>query len=61
MHEMDGLAKLAGKNAMKNLPIIITHIKPNGNNEAMIKKELAGNNPLRLKLIFPVQAKVLQF
>ncbi len=61
MNEMTVLAGLAGKENIKNLPIVITHIKPNGNNEAMIKKELQENNPLQLKLVFPVQAKLLEF
>jgi 3',5'-cyclic-nucleotide phosphodiesterase len=61
MNEMNVLANMAGRGNMKNLPIVITHIKPNGNNEAMIKRELMANNPLQLKLIFPVQAKLLEF
>jgi cAMP phosphodiesterase len=61
MNEMTVLAKMAGKENMKNLPVVITHIKPNGNNEMMIKKELAASNPLGLKLVFPVQAKLLKF
>lgn len=61
MNEMDVLGKMAGKENMKNLPIVITHIKPNGNNEKIIKKELLANNPLQLKIIFPVQAKMLKF
>ena len=42
---------------LDGFPVIITHIKPNGNNEWKIKKELEKNNPLKLKLIFPQQGK----
>lgn len=61
MREMDNLAQLAGIAAMKNLPIVVAHIKPSGDHEALIKKELGALNKLQLKLIFPVQAKLLEF
>lgn len=60
MNEMNVLAQLSGRENIKKLSIVITHIKPNGNNEAMIKKELMANNPLKLKIVFPVQARLLQ-
>ena len=44
-------------NALEGLPVIITHIKPTGNNESKIKTQLAGNNPFKLKLIYPQQGK----
>jgi len=46
---------------MKGLPVVITHIKPNGNNEAMIKEQVVAANDLGLKIIFPQQAKKLEF
>jgi cAMP phosphodiesterase len=61
MQEMQSLSGFAGKDAMKNLQVAITHIKPNGNNEEKIKKQLAEVNTLQLHLIFPQQGKVLQF
>jgi cAMP phosphodiesterase len=61
MKEMGALNELCGDGTLKELPIVITHIKPNGNNEEKIKKELSEMNALGLKLIFPQQAKVLEF
>jgi cAMP phosphodiesterase len=61
MHEMAVLGKLAGSNAMSGLPVVITHIKPAGTNEAVIKKQLQEINALKLKLIFPEQGTLLEF
>lgn len=45
------------KNALKNLPVIITHIKPtaDGKAEAKIRQQLISQNAVRVKLIFPHQ------
>jgi hypothetical protein len=40
---------------------VVTHIKPSGDQEASIKKELAAENPLEVQWIFPEQAKALSF
>jgi cAMP phosphodiesterase len=61
MQEMTVLEKLAGASAMKNFPVVITHIKPAGHHEAEIKKELAAQNSLGLKLIIPQQGKLMEF
>lgn len=61
MNEMAALSKIAGPEAMKNFPIVITHIKPHGNHIADIKKQLAAGNSLQLKLIYPEQGKMLEF
>lgn len=61
MNEMHVLSKLTGVDAIKNLSIVITHIKPNGNNEAMIKEEVKQLNDLQLKIIFPEQGKLIVF
>ncbi len=61
MNEMNDLGKLTGEHALKDLAVAITHIKPNGNNEEKIKKELAELNILQLKLIFPEQARMMKF
>lgn len=61
MKEMNALAALAGTDAMKDLPIAITHIKPSGNNEKLIKQELQQLNNLQLKLVYPKQATALLF
>lgn len=53
--EMNKLAEMAGKEKMQNLNVVITHIKPTGNNEEKIKKQLVEKNALKLKLIIPEQ------
>lgn len=61
MQELSVLAKLCNKpQALKNLPVIITHIKPKGNNEQVIKKELQQLNKHAVKLIFPQQARAIR-
>lgn len=42
---------------IKNLPIIIAHIKPVGSNEQVIHKELRQQNTLGVQLIFPKRGK----
>ncbi|WP_448698419.1 MBL fold metallo-hydrolase [Mucilaginibacter sp. AW1-3] len=61
MQEMAVLGKLAGASAMKNFPIVITHIKPAGHHEAEIKQQLAVQNALGLKLVMPIQGKLMEF
>lgn len=55
MKEFEVLAALAGKEHLRNLNVIVTHIKPVGNNEGTIKKELSAANNLGLRLVFPEQ------
>jgi 3',5'-cyclic-nucleotide phosphodiesterase len=47
--------------AVKGLPIVITHIKPVGDNEAKIKKQLQELNTLHVKLVYPEQGIMLEF
>jgi len=61
MYEMNALAKITGEGAVTGLPVIITHMKPSGANEEIIKKQLESSNKLHLKLIFPTQAVLLKF
>jgi cAMP phosphodiesterase len=61
MSEMKVLARLTGPDALKDLPVVITHIKPVGNQEELIRQQLIADNPLQLKLIFPEQGKRLEF
>lgn len=56
--EMDALAKLAGKDALKELNVIITHIK---NDEAIIKKQLSEQNKYKLNFIFAEQGMLYNF
>jgi cAMP phosphodiesterase len=72
MQDLEGLAA-GGLGSLKGLPVVITHIKPSGDNASLhrdnlhgdnaslIKQELRANNPLGLRWIFPEQAKLLEF
>ncbi|MFI2742522.1 MBL fold metallo-hydrolase [Zhouia sp. PK063] len=59
--EFTTLANYTGKKALKNLSIVITHIKPEGDHENTIKNELKAKNPFHLKWIFPKQGVPLYF
>ena len=59
-NEMSVLATYTGVQTLTNFPIIITHRKPHGNDEAIIKDELLKANALKLKLIFPKQGELLK-
>ena len=61
LEELSKLATFAGKDSLKNLNIVVTHIKPSGQNPEVIKKELQQNNPLQLHYIFPQQGERLSF
>jgi len=57
--ELQVLSAYAGKENLKNFPIVIVHIKPEENNEQTIKNELKKENTLQVKWIFPKQGKVI--
>jgi len=61
MTELQQLASLTGAEALKDLPVVITHIKPGSNREQMIRLQLKAHNPLHVNLIMPEQAKLLAF
>lgn len=61
MNEITSLSRYAGTEALKNFPVIITHIKPAPNREATIRTQLSQLNTLQLNLIFPQQAVPLEF
>lgn len=60
---MNELAVLDGysNHTLKGLTIVITHIKPSGDNEAKIKKQLQDLNSLQVKLVYPEQGKMMEF
>ena len=60
MNEMKTLSIVSGASSLKKVPVVITHIKPVGNNEMLIKKELSQQNNLGLKLIFPKQGSTIK-
>ena len=57
MNEMGLLSELTGKGALKNLNIIVTHVKPPASRIKQIIVQLKQSNKLGLHLIFPQQAK----
>jgi cAMP phosphodiesterase len=59
--EMNDLAGLTGKDALKGFNLIITHVKPPQVSIDKIKTQLKAENILRLNLIFPEQGKALEF
>ena len=59
--EMKALASFTGAEALKGLPVVITHRKPSGSNEEQIKQEVEATNNYGLKLIFPQQGKMISF
>ncbi|RZA04132.1 MAG: 3',5'-cyclic-nucleotide phosphodiesterase [Sphingobacteriaceae bacterium] len=61
MAEMNNLSKLTGVEAIKNLNVIITHLKPPADSIAKIKAQLNAENKLGLNLIFPEQGKLMAF
>ena len=61
MQEMSNLAKLTGPDAVKNLNVVVTHLKPPYSSIEKIKKQLKAENNLGLKLIYPEQGKLLEF
>jgi len=61
MAELQQLASLSGAAALKDFPVVITHMKPGGNREQTIRQQLKAYNPLHVKLVFPEQGKMLSF
>ncbi|HEX9513558.1 MAG TPA: 3',5'-cyclic-nucleotide phosphodiesterase [Puia sp.] len=60
--EISELAGLCGGASLRDLPVVITHRKPSGDQEARIRKELEANLHLApVKLVFPEQGKRLNF
>lgn len=58
--ELSVLSSYAGKENLIHLPIIVVHIKPEGDNESIIRQELQKENPFRVKWIFPEQGQMIQ-
>ncbi|HMV10099.1 MAG TPA: 3',5'-cyclic-nucleotide phosphodiesterase [Cyclobacteriaceae bacterium] len=59
--ELNALSNYCGKDALKNFPIAITHMKPYKDREQKIKKQLDELNVLGVKFVFPQQGKVIEF
>jgi cAMP phosphodiesterase len=61
MVEMNKLAALTGKEKLKGLNIVVTHLKPPVSNMSKIKTQLRAQNKLQLNLVYPEQGKPLNF
>ena len=59
--ELHTLAGYAGSVYMKHLNVVITHIKPAENAEAIIQKELSDANTTGVQYLFPEQGRVMFF
>ena len=57
MNEMNNLAELTGKEPIKGLNVIITHVKPPESSITKLKVQLKAENQLGLNLIFPEQGR----
>lgn len=55
--ELGNLVKYVGKENLKDLNIVITHLKPSGTAVSAIKKELAEDNVYSVNYIFPKQGE----
>ena len=61
MKEMDELEKIGGTGSLKGFNIVVTHVKPPQSSIEQIKKQLAAENKLQLKLIYPEQGRAINF
>jgi len=61
MNEMSVLSNLCGSKNLKDVTLVITHIKPSERGEQLIKQELQDENKQGLKFIFPRQGQLLHF
>jgi cAMP phosphodiesterase len=61
MKEMTVLGNIAGMENLKGLNVAVTHIKPVGENEVIIKKEIKKLNTLGLKILYPQQGIQMNF
>lgn len=58
--ELANLAAITGRNNLSGLKIIVTHLKPGGDNISKIKEQLSEDNPMNVEFIFPLQGEVLE-
>ena len=61
MKELNHLCSFTGEKALEKFPVVVTHIKPSGDNESKIKHQLNEANNLDLKFIYPRQGVLLEF
>jgi 3',5'-cyclic-nucleotide phosphodiesterase len=61
MEELDKLSLVAGLAALREVKIVITHMKPAPKAVQTITRELTAHNPMQLQLVFPEQGSLMQF
>ncbi|PRY09985.1 3',5'-cyclic-nucleotide phosphodiesterase [Pontibacter ummariensis] len=61
MSELEKLSKLTGTTALRKVPVVVTHMKPSGDNVQKIMAQLKEGNRLRLNLVYPEQGRMLTF
>jgi len=61
MQELQKLAELSGLDNLKQIPIVITHMKAFGAAEQELVSELKKDNQQGFKLVYPVQGKIMLF
>jgi cAMP phosphodiesterase len=57
IEELTKLSTIVGKDKLKGLNLVVTHLKPSGKQIETIKKELLHNNIFEVNYIFPEQGK----
>lgn len=60
-NELETLAALAGADALRKVPIVITHQKPGNQREKNIPLQLKAGNSHHWQLVFPQQGQKLSF
>ena len=60
LNELHNLTEVAGEKNMREVSIVITHIKPGGSHETLIKKQLSEGKG-KMKFIYPVQGNRVDF
>lgn len=58
--ELQVLAKKAEQKDLSGLKVIITHLKPDGDQVDKIKKQYERHNPMNVEFIYPEQGKKIQ-
>lgn len=61
MEELEQLASLLPPGALKDFPIVVTHMKPAADRIETIMKELTDANKLQVRLVYPEQGRRLMF
>ncbi len=61
LRELAALAQLTGGAALRDLPVVVTHMKPAPGAGQLIRAQLAAGNTLGVRLLFSEQGRVLAF